>query len=152
MIYTKLTRQAMNIANAAHLGQIDRGRFPYIFHPIHVAEQMDDEYSCAAALLHDVMEDSYYTIEKLENNLFPEPVLLAVDILTHRKQDSYEQYIKKIATNPIARKVKIADLKHNMGLDRLLKKPTEKDLKRIEKYTEALHFLENQEKTNAVQV
>ena len=61
MIYTEMTITAMKIAYDAHLGQLDYNKVPYIFHPYHLAEQMDDEISCTVALLHDVVEDTNIT-------------------------------------------------------------------------------------------
>ena len=66
MVYTKLTVKAMKIAYNAHHGQLDRSGAPYIFHPYHLAEQMNDEYTVCAALLHDTVEDTDMTIEELE--------------------------------------------------------------------------------------
>ena len=82
MIYTPLTKKAMTLAYDAHLGQKDKGGIPYIFHPAHLAEQMDDEISCCAAWLHDVAEDTSYTLEELEEE-FPREVIEALRLLTH---------------------------------------------------------------------
>ena len=117
MIYTPLTNKAMRIAYAAHHGQFDYNGIPYIFHPIHLAEQMDDEISCCAALLHDVVEDTAVTLEDLRKD-FPEEVVEAVRLLTHdvnAESDNlpYFDYIREIKKHPIARKVKLADIAHN---------------------------------------
>ena len=84
MIYTELTIRAMNLAYTAHHGQFDKGGVPYIFHPIHLAEQMEDELSCCAALLHDVAEDTDITLEDLAAE-FPPEVVGAVRLLTHEE-------------------------------------------------------------------
>lgn len=112
MIYTILTKKAMNLAYEAHHGQLDKSGTPYIFHPIHLAEQMEDEYSCCAALLHDVVEDTAVTLEDLRKD-FPEEVVEAVRLLTHEKSVPDEEYLLAIRENPIARKVKLADNAHN---------------------------------------
>ena len=112
MIYTPLTIKAMKLAYAAHQGQTDHAGVPYIFHPYHVAEQMNDEYSCCAALLHDVIEDTSVSLISLAL-AFPAEVVRAVELLTHEEDVSYEDYIRQIKTNPIAVKVKLADLEHN---------------------------------------
>ena len=65
MIYTEWTKKAMKLAYKAHHGQVDKGGMPYVFHPFHLAEQMDDEISTVAALLHDVVEDTDWTLEAL---------------------------------------------------------------------------------------
>ena len=117
MIYTQLIRKALMIAYQAHKDQVDKAGKPYIFHPLHVAEQMDDEYTCCVALLHDTVEDTDVTIEDIRD-LFPKEVADAIARLTHDKHVRYMEYVKKIKVDPIARKVKLADLKHNMDVHR----------------------------------
>ena len=117
MIYTPLTNEAMRIAYKAHHGQLDYNGIPYIFHPIHLAEQMDDEYSCCVALLHDTVEDTSVTIEDLMA-IFPKEVTDAVALMTHQKGTDYFEYVRNIKENPIARKVKLADLAHNSDQSR----------------------------------
>ncbi len=122
MIYTPLTNKAMRIAYRAHHGQLDYNGIPYIFHPIHLAEQMEDEISCCAALLHDVVEDTPVTLDDLREE-FPEAVVDAVALLTHGKEEdqyseSYFHYVRAIKGNPIAKKVKLADLAHNSDQSR----------------------------------
>ena len=112
MIYTEMTIKAMKIAYEAHLGQLDYNDVPYIFHPYHLAEQMDDEISCTVALLHDVVEDTDLTFTDLEQ-IFPAQVLEIVRLLTHDENIDYFDYIREIKKNPIATKVKLEDLKHN---------------------------------------
>lgn len=112
MIYTPLTNKALCFAYNAHHGQLDYNGIPYIFHPLHLAEQMDDEISCCAALLHDVVEDTAVTFEELEAE-FPGEVVAVVRLLTHNDASDYFDYVRKIKTNPIAVKVKLADLDHN---------------------------------------
>lgn len=112
MIYTPMTKRAMNIAYQAHHGQLDKSGIPYIHHPFHLAEQMEDEISCAAALLHDTVEDTAITLEELRRE-FPQEVVEAVDLLTHREGVPYFDYIRAIRANSVAVKVKLADLAHN---------------------------------------
>ena len=112
MIYTEMTIKAMKIAYEAHLGQLDYNDVPYIFHPYHLAEQMDDEVSCTIALLHDVVEDTRLTLSDLEQ-IFPTQVVEIVRLLTHDENIDYFDYIREIKKNPIATKVKLEDLKHN---------------------------------------
>ena len=112
MIYTELTIKAMNLAYSAHHGQYDKGGVPYIFHPIHLAEQMDDEISTCVALLHDTVEDTDVTLEELAA-IFPREIVEAVDLLTHREGVEYFDYVRAIKANPVAVKVKLADLAHN---------------------------------------
>lgn len=112
MIYTPMTNRAMRIAYDAHHGQLDYNGIPYIFHPIHLAEAMDDEISCCAALLHDVVEDTDVTMEELARK-FPREVIEVLKLLTHEKDVDYFDYVRAIKDHPIARKVKLADLAHN---------------------------------------
>ena len=112
MIYTELTIKAMNLAYHAHHGQFDKGGVPYIFHPIHLAESMDDEISTCVALLHDTVEDTDMTLAQLAQE-FPKEVVEAVALLTHAGDVEYFDYNRAIKQNPIAVKVKLADLRHN---------------------------------------
>ena len=141
MINTKLTRLASKIAYKAHEGQTDRAGVPYIFHPIHIAEQMDSEESCVVALLHDVIEDSDITLEIL-SKYFNDDIITALRVLTKKENDDYVMYIKRVKTNKLATKVKIKDLEHNRDLTRL-DEVTDKDRKRSLKYWEAIRYLED---------
>lgn len=142
MIYTEMTIKAMQLAYEAHAGQVDYNNVPYIFHPYHLAEQMDDEISCTVALLHDVVEDTSLTIEDLEQK-FPNSVTEVVKLLTHDDNVDYFDYVRKIKTNPIATKVKLADLEHNSDQTRNvgLNVPEEKLRYWEEKYTKAQDIL-----------
>lgn len=120
MIYTELTRKAMKTAYEAHKDQTDKSGVPYIFHPIHVAEQMTDEMTTCVALLHDVVEDTDITFEQLMGMGFPNEVISALRLLTHDSSVPYPEYIECIKGNPIATAVKLADLKHNSDPTRLL--------------------------------
>lgn len=139
MINTKLTRKAMNIAYNAHMNQFDKSGVPYIYHPIHLAEQMETETECIVALLHDVVEDTDMTFEDLEKE-FPNEIINALRLLTHNKETDYMEYIKELKENSIARKVKIADIMHNSDETRL-DEITIKDIERINKYKKALEIL-----------
>lgn len=141
MINTKLTRLASKIAYKAHEGQTDKAGVPYIFHPIHIAEQMDSEESCVVALLHDVIEDSDITLEIL-SKYFNDDIITALRVLTKKENDDYTMYIKRVKTNKLATKVKIKDLEHNRDLRRL-DEVTDKDRKRSLKYWEAIRYLED---------
>ena len=141
MINTKLTRLASKIAYKAHEGQTDKAGVPYIFHPIHIAEQMDSEESCVVALLHDVIEDSDITLEIL-SKYFNDDIIAALRVLTKKENDDYTMYIKRVKTNKLATKVKIKDLEHNRDLTRL-DEVTDKDRKRSVKYWEAIRYLED---------
>lgn len=143
MINTKLTRKAMVIAYNAHINQIDKAGVPYIFHPIHLAEQMETEKECIIALLHDVVEDTDVTFDQLEKE-FSNDIIEILKLLTHDKNIDYMEYIKAIKKNPIAKKIKIVDIIHNADETRL-DKITERDILRRDKYKEALKILRNEE-------
>lgn len=143
MIYTARTIKAMRLAYQAHQGQYDKGGAPYILHPVHLAEQMETEDETIVALLHDVVEDGGILLRDLVNE-FGADIALAVHSLTNYGGCSYKDYIARVAKNPIARKVKIADLKHNMDLSRVME--TEETMsyptyKRMQKYRESLEYL-----------
>ena len=147
MLYTEATKKAMRLAYRAHHGQMDLGGVPYIFHPYHLAEQMHSEETVCAALLHDVLEDTPLTVEDLEREGFSPAVIQAVVHLTHDPAVPYETYVQKLSPDPIARAVKMADLRHNRDETRWPKEEagTEKALARREKYRKALVFLERVE-------
>ena len=141
MIYTALTVRAAQIAYEKHHGQIDKIGMPYVFHPMHVAEMMDDEISTCVALLHDVVEDTDMTFEELEKE-FPEEVIAPLRVLTHEKGEDYLEYIRGVKGNEIALKVKKADMAHNTDPDRmrLLNSPEKEEYFR-KKYGEAWKIL-----------
>ena len=136
MIYTELTKKAILVAFKAHEGQVDRAGLPYVLHPIHIAEQMKDEDTCVVALLHDVIEDTDMTLEDLKQYGFTEVQLEGVRLMTHEDDVDYFDYVRAMKDNPVAKAVKLEDLKHNSDFTRL-DKVTEKDLKRLEKYKKA---------------
>jgi (p)ppGpp synthase/HD superfamily hydrolase len=141
MIYTPMTRKAMKIAYNAHAGQADKTGIPYIYHPIHLAESMSDENSVITALLHDVAEDTNITIDDLAREGFHEDILTALTLLTHNPAEEYMDYISRLSTCPLARKVKLADLRHNSDVTRL-DSIDEKTARRLEKYSRAIRLLE----------
>ena len=140
MIYTPLTKQAMKLCFDAHKDQKDKSGLPYVFHPFHLAEQMQDEVTTVVALLHDVVEDSNYTFADLEEKGFPPVVLEALRLLTHDDSVPYLDYVREVKKNPVAAAVKLADLRHNSDLSRL-DAVTEQALARREKYLQAQALL-----------
>ncbi|MBQ2955682.1 MAG: GTP pyrophosphokinase [Clostridia bacterium] len=141
MIYTPLTKKALSLCFTAHKDQLDKSGMPYVFHPFHLAEQMTDEYTAIAALLHDVVEDTDYSFADLARMGFPEEVISALRLLTHDPAVPYMEYVAQIKQNPIARAVKLADLRHNSDMSRL-DEITPYALARAEKYKAALRLLE----------
>ena len=145
MIYTERTKRAMNIAYQAHHGQLDKGGMPYVFHPLHLAEQMDDEVSTIAALLHDVVEDTDWTFEMLEAEGFPAESMAALRLLTHPEGEPYLDYVARLKDNPVAVKVKLADLRHNSDFTRLSSVTADQRERLERKYGPAFALLEGTE-------
>jgi (p)ppGpp synthase/HD superfamily hydrolase len=140
MLYTPMTKKAMQICFRAHRDQVDKSGIPYVFHPIHLAEQMTDEDTTVVALLHDVVEDTHYTLEDLAAMGFSRQVLDAIGLMTHADGVPYMDYVAKIKENPIARAVKLADLRHNSDLTRL-DTVDDKAKARAQKYAQAIVLL-----------
>jgi GTP pyrophosphokinase len=134
--------RAIEIAVQAHRGDTDKAGEAYIRHPLRVMEQMDTENERIAAVLHDVVEDSDYTLTDIENE-FGSEIRAAVDALTRRKEadeDYLAEFIPRAKDNEIARSVKQADIQDNMDLTRL-PEVTDDTLARLEKYHQALQQL-----------
>lgn len=140
MIYTPNMKKALKLCFEAHKNQTDKSGLPHVFHPFHVAEQMTDEKTTIVALLHDVIEDTSYTLQDLRNLGFDEDVLGALELMTHDKNVPYMDYVAKIKGNAIAKTVKLADLSHNSDLTRL-DEINEVALNRVEKYKAAIKLL-----------
>ena len=130
---------ALRFAEEKHKGQVDKAGVPYIEHPKAVAARVNGEDAKIAALLHDCVEDTDATIDEIRE-MFGDTIADAVACLTHDKSVPYLEYVRGIKGNELARQVKLADLSHNMELSRI-PNVTEADLKRIEKYKEAVKIL-----------
>lgn len=142
MIYTETTKMALKLCFEAHKEQIDKSGMPYVFHPFHLAEQMQDEESTIVALLLDVIEDTDYTLDDLRKVGFDDSVLVAINLMTYEDGVPYMDYVEQIKTNPIAKTVKLADLRHNSDMTRL-EVVTPRDQERAEKYLATIKLLEN---------
>lgn len=136
MLYTELTKRAMQICFEAHRYQTDKGGMPYVFHPFHLAEQMETEDETCAALLHDVVEDTGWKHEQLAARGFSPAVMEALRLLTHDDRVPYMDYVKALSGNRIAARVKLADLRHNSMPGRLAA-IGDKERKRMGKYLRA---------------
>ena len=135
-----LYERALAFAVKAHEGQVDKAGVPYVEHPVTVASYVDGEIAKAVALLHDVLEDTDATEEELREK-FGDEVTDAVVVLTHAEGESYLDYVRRVKRHPLARTVKLADLRHNMNLDRF-SVVTERDVRRVvDKYVPALRLL-----------
>lgn len=142
MYYTPMTKAAMKLCFEAHKDQVDKAGIPYVFHPTSLAERFEDgqEAETCVALLHDVLEDTDYTVDDIRAAGMNEEVIEALLLLNHNPKVEYMDYVRHLSKNNIARHVKIYDLQHNSNLSRL-EKVAKKDLKRVEKYKEALRIL-----------
>jgi (p)ppGpp synthase/HD superfamily hydrolase len=140
MIYTDMTKKALKLCFDIHKEQVDKSGLPYVFHPFHLAEQMETEETTIVALLHDVVEDSDLTLDDLRQMGFGDTVIAALALLTHDPAVEYMDYVRAVKDNPIARAVKLADLRHNSDLTRL-DTVDEKALARREKYLQAMTLL-----------
>lgn len=133
--------RAISIAGEVHAGQIDKAGRPYILHPLRLMLKFTAEEEMITAVLHDVIEDSLWTIDDLLNSGFSQQVVNAVACLTKRENELYEAFIERVSTNELAVKVKIEDIKDNLDLSRL-DSIMPKDLDRVVRYHEALKKLE----------
>lgn len=147
----ELNLKALWIADKAHKGQKDKAGKEYIFHPMRVADALANDKRLSltertegsiVGMLHDVVEDTDITIEYLREQGFPENILFAIDCLTRRDGENYQDFIVRCGKSRIAMRVKIADLEDNLDIKRL-KHVTEKDIERINRYLEARRYLCN---------
>lgn len=129
---------AILLATQAHRGQKDKVGQPYILHPLRVMLRVEGEAARTVAVLHDVVEDTPHSLEDLRAMGFGDDVVAAVDSLTRRPDETYEQFVERAATNPLARRVKLADLEDNMDIRRY-PDLTERDCERLGRYVRAWH-------------
>ncbi|WP_202903290.1 bifunctional (p)ppGpp synthetase/guanosine-3',5'-bis(diphosphate) 3'-pyrophosphohydrolase [Gorillibacterium massiliense] len=136
-----LTR-AIVLAAKYHDGQKDghRGNQPYLFHPLRLMMNALSEEEQIIAVLHDTIEETELTLDKLREEGFSEKIVEAIDTLSRRKKESYEEFIRRIKQNALARRVKILDLQDNMAALRM-KKRNDKEKERLKKYSNALDVL-----------
>ena len=138
--------KCVEFARKAHAGQKDKGGHDYIEHPLRLMAAVAGPEEKITAVLHDVLEDTCYTPGDLKKLLgISDEILDALKLLTHRRGDSYMDYIRKLSGNPLAVAVKLADLEDNMDLSRL-GHVTQKDLDRREKYRQAYILLKKASK------
>lgn len=140
--YNEQFQIALELAVEKHKNQTDKAGNPYILHPLHVMENVNSKEGKIIAILHDIIEDTDVTEDYLLKIGLSKRIVDAVVALTRSEDMDYQEYIKNLSSNPLAKEVKLADLEHNMDLKRL---PTleEKDLERNRKYQIAYHYLIN---------
>jgi len=134
---------ALALASRAHTGTLDKGGEPCILHPLRVMAGVTDPDAKIVAILHDVVEDTDVTMADLRTKGFSSAVLTAVELLTHRPEQSYADYVIACKADPLARQVKMADLRDNANLDRLLLRPKtfDKDSARMHRYVLSYRYL-----------
>lgn len=132
--------RAIAIAAQAHVAQKDKAGQPYVLHPLRLMFRMETDEERMAAVLHDVVEDTEWTLDALRTEGFPPAVLRAVDCLTHRDGEGYEDFVRRAAADPVARRVKLADIEDNMDMRRIADL-TDRDLERLKKYHAARRLL-----------
>jgi (p)ppGpp synthase/HD superfamily hydrolase len=135
-IEADLLERAIQLAVKAHAGQKDRYGAPYILHPLRVMQRVNSVPEKIVAVLHDVVEDTSWSLDELAREGFPKKIVTAIDCLTKREGEDYEAFVRRSASNPLARRVKLADLEDNMDLRRM-NAVTEKDVPRLAKYLKA---------------
>lgn len=131
-----MINKAIIIATVAHENQVDKAGEPYIFHPLRVMLSLKSEDEKICGVLHDVIEDTNITVEYLIKQGFSNEITQALEALTKKENENYDDFINRVLENELACYVKLADLNDNMDLSRI-KNPREKDFKRIEKYKKA---------------
>ena len=135
-----LLETAVQVAAQAHAGQNEKNGQPYILHSLRVMARVQTEEEKIVAVLHDVIEDTTWTRAMLAEREFPKHLLDVLECVTHRKGEDSDTLIARAGSNPIARRVKLADLEDNMDIRRL-PRITERDRKRLNKYLRAYRWL-----------
>lgn len=132
--------RAIALAATAHEGQVDKAGAPYILHVLRVMLRVDTPEERMAAVLHDIVEDCGWTLDRLRTEGFPESVVSGIDAVTRRDPETYEEFVLRAKADPVGRRVKLADLQDNSDLSRIAN-PTERDYARLEKYRVAMAAL-----------
>ena len=135
-----MIEKAIEIAAQAHRGQVDKAGSPYILHVLRVMLRMTDQTDMVVGVLHDIIEDTSWTAVDLAAEGFPPEVVRVIQLLSRNKGESYEDFISRLAPDPLARRVKIADLEDNMDITRL-KSISQDDWGRLERYQRARRAL-----------
>ncbi|MET0357152.1 MAG: GTP pyrophosphokinase [Cellvibrio sp.] len=137
-----LLEKAIHLACNAHAGQLDKAGQPYILHPLRLMMKVSSEPAQIVAILHDVVEDTDINLQQLKSLGFAEDVIQAIDCLTKREGEEYDNFIERISKNKLATQVKIQDIQDNLDLTRL-SSINDKDLERAKKYHQVLRYLQN---------
>jgi (p)ppGpp synthase/HD superfamily hydrolase len=136
--------ETIALAVEAHRGQVDHVNQPYILHPLRVMFRLEEEADRVVAVLHDVIEDTGLTLEDLRRKGYGEDILAALDGVTRREGESYEDFVERSLAHPVSRRVKLADLEDNMDIRRLSTPLDEKDFNRLRRYRRAWDRLKSE--------
>jgi (p)ppGpp synthase/HD superfamily hydrolase len=134
---------AIALAVEAHRGQVDKSGQPYILHPLRIMFRLENEVERIVGVLHDLIEDTAYTFEDLRRLGYPEEVLTALEKVTRRTDESYEEFVARSLSHPVSRRVKLADLEDNMDLRRIRGELTQQDFDRLKRYQRAWEQLQS---------
>lgn len=133
--------KAIRLAVRAHDGQLDKAGMPYILHPLRVMESVKSIDHKIVAVLHDIVEDTGVTLHHIHEE-FGAEVADAIDAITKRDGEKYEQYLERVKSNKIAKEVKLADMADNSKPERLKHLPADTQLYLVKKYTKARIYLD----------
>lgn len=138
-----MLEKSLEIAIKAHKGQKDRAGKPYITHPLRVMMKMHNETEMIVAILHDIVEDTEFTLDKIIEIGYPEEIINAIDSITKRENEEYTKYIERCSKNRLASVVKLSDLEDNMDITRSMEL-TDKDHERLNKYLKAWYYIKKE--------
>lgn len=137
-----MLERAIQIAVDAHAGQKDKSGKPYVLHPLRVMLRMETEQEMIVAVLHDVVEDTECTLGELDGaGLLPSFLVASIDAITHREDETYNEYIERVSWNPLATRVKLADLEDNMSLERTVGLSDKECISLYQRHLKAWKFL-----------
>jgi len=128
---------ALLVAVQVHSGQVDKYNQPYILHPLRVMLRLNTEIERIVGVLHDVVEDSDLSLDDIRDMGYAEDIVVALDGVTRRENETYDEFVTRSAAHPVSRRVKLADLEDNMDLRRLSVDITDKDVERLKRYRRA---------------
>jgi (p)ppGpp synthase/HD superfamily hydrolase len=137
--------QAIALAVEAHRGQMDKNGAPYILHPLRVMFRLEQDLDRIVGILHDVVEDTDYTFEDLRRMGYAEEVITALDGVTRRDGETYDEFVTRSRAHPVSRRVKLADLEDNMDVRRMAAELTQEDFERLKRYRRAWEKLTRNE-------
>ncbi len=137
-----MLEKAIAIAARAHAEQVGKGGEPFILHPLRMMLRCGTDVERMSAVLHDLIEHSGWTLEQLRDEGFPVEVVDAVEALTRRPDESYDDYVQRVGGRPLGRLIKVLDLEDNIQRTRNVSQ-TPDELARVDHYVQALELLKS---------